>query len=380
MVEAAVKKGSVFMPVRVVAALGVLRKIVRERVRICALRGVRISLEGDRLRIEGTDLQTSVVYDTETEELFDLPDFSVVVQLEDLWNAVRRCTRGFRLDIYDDRADVTVDREPTHLGVAEGADFPAMPGPSPVRAAASTAPAILASGVAFASGFSTNGTRDEVLDSVSVAIDAAQGLAIAGTDGFQLGVAQLESEVATWSRRESATIPHSAMDVLRGLAAEADGRVDVELGDTHGQIRWCEFAMRFRLRPAPPWQRALPDGTADASAIVDASALLNVLGAKGGVVTLVAGEGALTVSGGRRQRHTLVAKVQGAFDDVRIDRSRLQLIAKHAGEEISVHVRAGATPIVLEAAQPQATRFYGVIMPRVPVDVGDATRPQDVDA
>jgi len=366
-----------FVPGHVVPALLHLRKIVRPKSRVCALQGVRFSLDGERLRIDGTDLHATLSLETHLDALFASADFSAVLTLEPLVKAVKRARRGFELRLFERAAVVNVDGVASTIPFASGDDFPEPQSPDYVLAELSIDLGSLIDAITFSSAFTVQETREPLLDSVCLDVDERGELSVVGTDGYRLGVARPSSTpCAVTERACRMVLPRGGADVLRGLLSPK-GELEVTtatlaIGKRVSTLKWGEYTLTFTGATGFPAWRALAEQPFSASVRVDADVIGKAVSAKRAARAMTlcsAGRDTLCLGSGKPGERVrgVPAAIDGDFPTIGFAPAHMQAVADHFDGEVSILARSPVMPAMVlratEAAQAARARRFALLMP-----------------
>lgn len=235
------------------AALGTLKGTVEKRSTLPILANVLLSLEGDRLTLTGTDLESQI---QTTRTVQGAVPGSITVPHERLLGIVRTLPDvDVRAKLDEDRLSLVAGRSRFRIQTIPAANYPAFTasayGPAVTIGAAKLARAIAAVGHAMA--------KQDVryyLNGLLLTLDAAGGRVVA-SDGHRLSTATFEGE-PDWSP-VSVILPRKAViELAKMLSSGGDITFRHAANAVEFSMEAATFSTKLIEGRFPDWQRVFP--------------------------------------------------------------------------------------------------------------------------
>lgn len=220
-----------------------------------ALPGTRLSLEGDRLEVTGTDQDITIATDL---SVGGLSDGVVVAPGRLLTDIVRALGPGaVSVEGDEDELQISAGRSQFTLRPYRVGDFPHLPGASGRQATLSS------TGLAEAlrqvvRAASSEDTRP-VLTGVMLTAEA-EGIRLVATDSYRLAVKDLPEARGVLTEGEKVLVPSRALGELQRLLGGDTGDVDVHLGthDARFDVGRAKLTTRLLEGEFPPYRQLVP--------------------------------------------------------------------------------------------------------------------------
>ena len=235
------------------AALGTLKGTVEKRATLPILANVLMSLEGDRLTLTGTDLESQI---QTTRTVQGAVPGSITVPHERLLGIIRTLPDvDVRAKLDDDRLSLSAGRSRFKVQTIPASSFPAFTasayGPAVTIGAAKLARAIAAVSHAMA--------KQDVryyLNGLLLTLDADGGRVVA-SDGHRLSTAMFEGE-PDWSP-VSVILPRKAViELSKMLSSGGDASFRHAANAVEFGLEAATFSTKLIEGKFPDWQRVFP--------------------------------------------------------------------------------------------------------------------------
>ena len=259
-----------------VEALGTAQRAVATKGAFAALSGVKLELEGDRLRVTGTDLDLFIRVET---TVAGQSDGVVVIPAKLAADIVRSLEPGaVQVESDEEGVQITAGRSNFSLRTFEAGDFPRQP--EPAERAVTLPAALLADAlrqVVRAASTDIGGTP--VITGVLLTAEDG-GLRLVATDKYRLAIRDLPG-AGVLADGQQVIVPARALGELQRLlaslkpskeiptdgegdatAAPAGGEVTLRLSEQEATFEMGTTRITTRLIPGafPDYKRLMPEG------------------------------------------------------------------------------------------------------------------------
>jgi DNA polymerase III subunit beta len=237
-------------------AAGWALRTVGARATLPALSGVKLDVEGERLRLLSTDLEiaSELSVPVQAER-----DGTALVPGRLLGDVVRSLPNApVAAEVVDDRLHLECGRARFDLRLMPAEDFPALPEPGPDAAVAVMKADEFARTVAQVARAASAEDSRPVLTGVSLEATAA-GITAAATDSYRLAV-----RTVPWDQAAEATVlvPRRALEEARRAAEQLGGEVRVSLEPAQVTFSLGDRRLTTRLIDGkyPDFRQLIPSG------------------------------------------------------------------------------------------------------------------------
>jgi DNA polymerase III subunit beta len=349
-----------------VDALGTAGRAATNRAALPVLSGLRISLEGDRLKVTGSDLDLTI---TTELQVAGAEDGVAVLPAKLAVDIVRNLEPGgVEVDTTGDRPSIRGGRSEFFLNAIPADEYPNPHEPDGESVTLQSGH--LAEGLRQVVGAASNDESRPILTGVLLAAED-QGLRLVSTDSYRLAFRDLPGTTVLEQGQQVLVPSRSLQELTRALADDAE--VTLVLAEQMVSFSVGDFHLSTRLIKGefPDYQKLIPTDmpnvlTVDRQALQDAIRRVRLMARENSPIRLTMRNDGLELRAITQEIGEAVeeldAKYEGAELTVAFNPEYLMDgLEVTPGEEISLQTRDAQRPAVLRSTE--STDFLYLLMP-----------------